>query len=175
MQSFPLPQLVSLTPSHGASLERFLSEFDDRRDELHGYFCDRHLSVAEVSETLKAWEVGERLPEGWVECTTRFWRHEDDLQGVINIRHQLNPHLKEVGGHIGYCVAPSARRRGVATEMLRAALLVCSGLGIQRVLITCDAENLASLKTIERCGGVLEREGWSELAKKLQRWYWVEL
>ena len=166
---------ISLNESHSRALEQFLSEFDDRRDELHGYFCDRQMSAREVSALLQAWEEDRELPEGWVGSTTRFWGDEEQLHGVINIRHHLTPHLEEVGGHVGYCVAPSSRRNGVATALLRGALDLCRLRGFDRVLITCDKENIASSKTIERCGGVLKREGWSEAAEKVQRWYWVTL
>ncbi|TSB21636.1 GNAT family N-acetyltransferase [Streptomyces benahoarensis] len=60
------------------------------------------------------------------------------------------------GGHIGYDVRPTARRRGHATAMLRAALPRARVLGLDRVLITCDATNTASRKVIEACGGLFE-------------------
>ena len=170
----PHPSFISLTPSHGRALERFLCEFDDRTDELHGYFCDRHLSVEEVSDLLEAWSEDRELPTGWVGSTTRFWGDEHQIHGVINIRHHLTAHLEELGGHIGYCIAPSSRRQGLATAMLKEALKLCREKEIMKVLITCDTENVASWKTIERCGGVLAREEWSDLAAKVQRWYWVD-
>jgi predicted acetyltransferase len=73
-----------------------------------------------------------------------------------------------VGGHIGYDVPPQHRRRGHATAMLRGILpLAASGLGLERVLITCDPDNVASRKVIEACGDVLE----DERSGKLR--YWV--
>jgi predicted acetyltransferase len=72
-----------------------------------------------------------------------------------------------VGGHIGYDVRPSARQRGHATAMLAAALPVARGLGIDRVLVTCDDDNIASRKVIEASGGVLEDQRGDKLR------YWV--
>ena len=86
--------------------------------------------------------------------------------GRIAIRHRLTPNLLEVGGHIGYDVRPSARRRGHATEMLRQALLIAGRMGIGRALITCDVGNIGSRTVIERNGGVLE----DERAGKLRFW-----
>ena len=167
--------LITLSTQHKAQLDTFLGDFDGDPSELHGYFCPREWPIKQVVESLDGWSRGVGIQEGWVPCTTRFWINDGVLQGVINIRHSLTPSLEEIGGHIGYCVAPTQRRQGVATSMLVATLPLCRELGITRALLTCDAENIASAKTIERCGGVLEREAWSERAQKLQRWYWIDL
>lgn len=78
------------------------------------------------------------------------------------------------GGHIGYEVRPSERRKGYATEMLRLALKKCVDLGITKVLITCDKSNLGSAKTIQNQGGVLENEFLEENGELAQR-YWINL
>lgn len=80
----------------------------------------------------------------------------EEMVGRVSVRHALTPFLLEQAGHIGYAVRPSARRRGHATAALRAALGVAHGLGIDPALLTCDEDNLASRRTIEACGGVLE-------------------
>ena len=167
--------LISLSAQYETQLESFLSEFDHQPHELHGYFCPRGWEITQVVDSLDAWSRGEWFKEGWVPCTTRFWIEDHVLQGVINIRHQLTPQLEEVGGHIGYCVAPSQRRKGVATSMLTSTLPLCRQLGISRALLTCDADNIASARTIERNGGVLDREGWSDREARTQRWYWIDL
>ena len=95
-------------------------------------------------------------PRGYVPATTLWWVQDDDYLGRIAVRHRLTPWLLEEGGHIGYDVRPSARRRGHATAMLRAALPVARGIGIASALVTCDVDNVASRKVIERNGGVLE-------------------
>lgn len=95
-------------------------------------------------------------PEGYVPATELWWVDGDEFLGRIGVRHRLTPALLEAGGHIGYDVRPSARRRGHATEMLRQALVVAREVGIDRALITCDEDNLGSRRVIERNGGVLE-------------------
>jgi predicted acetyltransferase len=92
-------------------------------------------------------------PEGLVPSTTLWWADGDEYLGRIDIRHRLTQHLLDYGGHIGYDVRPSARRRGHATAMLARALPVAAGLGIDPALITCDEDNIASRKVIERSGG----------------------
>jgi predicted acetyltransferase len=95
-------------------------------------------------------------PASFVPSTTHWWVDGDTWLGRINIRHRLNEYLRDIGGHIGYDVRPSARRRGHATAMLAAALPVAASYGIEKALITCDADNTASRKVIEANGGVLE-------------------
>jgi len=97
-------------------------------------------------------------PEGYVPDTELWWSDGDEFLGRIGIRHRLTPTLLEMGGHVGYDVRPSARRRGHATEMLRRALTVAHELGINPALITCDVDNVGSRTVIERNGGVLEDE-----------------
>lgn len=167
-------QLVLLQTHHGEALESFLSEFDGSREELHGYFCDRSWPIERCVDDLEQGRLGENIKLGWVPCTTLFWEQDGALQGVINVRHKLTPALEEFGGHIGYCVAPSHRKRGIATRMLAGALDLCRELGIERALLTADLESVASWKTIEKQGGVLSREEWCEDRKCAQRWYWIE-
>lgn len=88
---------------------------------------------------------------------TAYWAvHNDEVIGRIAIRHELNDFLKNIGGHIGYIVRPSYRRKGVATEMLRQLLLTDRAKSIGKLLVTCDENNEASEKTIIRNGGVYE-------------------
>ena len=106
-------------------------------------------------------------PEGHVPATTLWWIDDDEYLGRLAIRHRLTARLREVGGHIGYDIRPSARRRGHATALLAAALPMAHDLRIGLALITCDEDNIASRKVIEANGGVFEdtRDG--------KRRYWV--
>lgn len=99
-------------------------------------------------------EAGMRTDAG-VPMTTLWWAEGDELLGRLAIRHRLTPNLERIGGHIGYDVRPTARRRGHATAMLAAALPVAAELGITGALLTCDATNTASRHVIETNGGHL--------------------
>lgn len=96
----------------------------------------------------------------------------DRLLGAVNIRHYLNDELLREGGHIGDGIRPSERRRGYATEMIRLALIECKKLGIDRVLMTCDKDNIGSAKSIVKNGGVLENEFVNSDGEIEQR-YWI--
>lgn len=89
---------------------------------------------------------------------TNWWIVRDDRYlGAIQLRHSLNDFLVDVGGHVGYGVRPSERRRGVASTALRHALAhAADQVSLNTVLITCDETNTGSRRTIEACGGVLD-------------------
>ncbi|MEU6115360.1 GNAT family N-acetyltransferase [Streptomyces sp. NPDC047117] len=106
-------------------------------------------------------------PLGYVPCTNLWYVEGDTYLGRLGLRHELNDYLRELGGHIGYDVRPTARRRGHATAMLRAALPLAHALGIASALVTCDTTNTASRKVIEACGGIFEDERGGRLR------YWV--
>jgi predicted acetyltransferase len=87
----------------------------------------------------------------------------DEVVGRVSIRHRLTDNLLQVGGHIGYAVIPSARRRGHATAALAQSLRIAAGLGIDPALVTCDDTNVASRRVIEKNGGQLEDVRMSKL------------
>ena len=95
------------------------------------------------------------------------------LLGAVNIRHYLNDYLLKYAGHIGDGIRPSERNKGYATEMIRLALIECKKLGINKVLMVCDKDNIASAKTIIKNGGILENEFINDSGKIEQR-YWID-
>ena len=95
--------------------------------------------------------------------------------GAVNIRHYLSDALLKSGGHIGDGVRPSERRCGVATAMIGLALDECRRLGIDRVLMVCDRDNIGSAKSIINNGGVLENEVENEQDGRIIQRYWIEL
>ena len=110
-------------------------------------------------------------PPRWT-TATYWWLEDPDLAdefvGSISLRHHIDhPLLATVGGHVGYSVRPSARRRGYASDALRQVVPRAAARGIPRLLVTCDLDNVASARTIEANGGEFE----GELRGK--RRYWI--
>jgi predicted acetyltransferase len=111
----------------------------------------------EYMERLAAWRVGVALPDNFLPSTFLVADVDGQIVGRSSIRHSItNEFLAREGGHIGYCVLAEHRRRGYATEILRQSLVVVRSIGVERVLVTCDDDNVGSATVIERCGGVFE-------------------
>lgn len=95
---------------------------------------------------------------------------------AARVRHHINSALlaNELG-HIGYDVAPSFRRRGYGVAALRAGLDCAAELGLEQVLLYAGSDIPASWRTIERCGGVLAAEQYSDHYQCLVRRYWITI
>jgi predicted acetyltransferase len=167
-----VPQLIAPTVDVHASFLVAMSEFQAEgggspdAGSLSGRWilgwADRWADPAAFASFVEqvcrdAWGDSPR-PSGHVPSTTLWWTDGAEYLGRLTIRHRLNERLLVIGGHIGYDVRPTARRRGHATAMLAAALPVARSLGIDPALITCDTGNIGSRKVIESNGGVLEDE-----------------
>jgi predicted acetyltransferase len=170
-------KLVKPSAEYAEQIWAYRTEFEDYNDELHGSAgLEDVATVAEWLANIEMNSCEETVRKGLVPATTFLAVREVDNQlvGMIDIRHRLNDYLLNFGGHIGYSIRPTARRKGYATAMLRLALAYChETLKLEKVLITCDKENIASAKTIIANGGLLENEIQEE-QRTTQR-YWVNL
>lgn len=178
-----MPELVApdvrLRRSFAAAMDEFRAEgrgSPGAQSVIDGYLRDRsgawlsEVAFAAFVESIRAERLEDTPRPAWrVPATELWWVENEDFLGRVGIRHRLTPALLEVGGHIGYDVRPSARRRGHATEMLRQALGIAEDLGIERVLVTCDVDNVGSRTVIERNGGALEDERVGKLR------FWISL
>jgi predicted acetyltransferase len=109
--------------------------------------------------------------EGFVTCTYCWMVEGGEYLGSIALRHELTDFHLAFIGHIGYSVRPSARGKGLTSEALGSVLKLAGDRGLPRVLLTCDADNPASRRTIERNGGLLENEVEHD-GRTLQR-FWI--
>lgn len=168
-------KLILPNKNYKAEIMEYQDEFIKNNDSMDG------TSGLASAKTFEEWHQNvilssneETVSKEFVPATSylAISTNDERLIGMIQIRHRLNDFLFNYGGHIGYSVRKSERKKGYATEMLSLALKECEKLGIKKVLLTCNKENIASAKTIVKNGGVLENEVSQE--NQITQRYWIE-
>lgn len=169
-------QLIFPNQEHKLMILDYKNEFILNNDSMDGSsglrdYNDYNEWLDKLNNQLKE----ETTPKNLVPSTTLLAIRKSDnkMVGIIDIRHKLNNYLFNFGGHIGYSIRKSERRKGYAKEMLNLALAECKKLSIDKILITCDSKNIGSYKTILGNNGVLENEI-PENDRITQR-YWINL
>ena len=120
-------------------------------------------------------ESGHNLPQGYVRENFYLCYLKDRMIGVFSLKFELTDYLLGYGGHIGYAIRPSMRRRGYATDVLRIGLGLAESFGFDHVLCVCDEDNIASEKTILHNGGVLEDIRYDKEENVRVKRYWITL
>lgn len=166
-------RLVKLEPKYRRHLTEMMEEWYASGEKIIPYAI-RRLDYRDFDHYLENLDVLKPTPS-LVPDSTFFCLDEDRdiFVGAVNIRHYLNDGLLLSGGHIGDGVRPSERRKGVATKMIALALEECGKLGIDRVLMVCDKDNIGSAKSIQNNGGILENE--IEEDGIIEQRYWIDL
>jgi predicted acetyltransferase len=159
--------------------ERLRASFIDMAREFSEHGNARYVPDAEDFDgfllRIRDEEEGRQPAPGSVPIS-RFWLVQDRrILGTSRLRHRLTPQLEQEGGNVGYDIRPSDRRKGFGTILLRLTLELAAARGLARVLVTCDADNLGSIRVIERNGGSLESEVLSHDRAKTVRRYWIRL
>ena len=172
-------KLVTPTKEYESQVMEYKEEFLKRNEVIHGS------AELEKVENYDEWinfeeRLSKKYGEDYVPSTVCLAIRETDnkLVGIIDFKHKLTDFLFNYGGNIGYSVLPEERQKGYAKEILRLMLEKCKELGVGKVLIACDKENIASAKTIISNGGILENEVKDEpglgCLGTIQR-YWINL
>lgn len=173
--SLDLDQIKLIEPTIDLKTE-FLDLLDDQQQASEVFFDPAQprkdfsafiRKIAQMSATID-------LPTGFVPMTT-YWmvRPDQTILGVSKLRHHLTPSLENHGGHIGYFIRPSQRRKGYGSLILALTLEKAQARGIKPVRITCDTDNIGSARVIEKNGGVLSGQMIYEGSGRQISQYWI--
>ncbi|MDO3411350.1 GNAT family N-acetyltransferase [Saccharibacillus sp. CPCC 101409] len=159
LQEQETPEIAEMIREMGPGENGFVNGLYSETEQGYAQKLRENAQIAE----------GDNLPPGLVRQRI-YWLYDGDVPvGYGKLRFELTEALREHGGHIGYAIRPSQRGKGYGVDMLRSLLGEARNIGLDRVLLTCDAGNAASRRIIERCGGEPdERPG--DSCK-----YWIEL
>ena len=166
-------KLVKLTEEYKELLNEMMEEWWYADEKIVPYAIrkkDYHDFEAYIDSLEEKDESNGRVPDSTFFCL------DTDINtfvGAVNIRHYLNESLLLNGGHIGDGVRPSRRGEGIATKMIAMALEECKKLGLEKVLMVCDKDNIASRRTIEKNGGILENE--VEVDGEIEQRFWITI
>lgn len=166
-------KLVKASDEYREQITQMMDEWYATGEKIVPYAI-RRLDYRDFENYCKNLEI-KNASEDTVPDSTFFCLDEDRniMVGAVNIRHRLNEALLLNGGHIGDGVRPSERRKGIATQMIALALQECKKLGIDKVLMVCDKENIGSAKSILNNGGILENE--IVVNGTAEQRYWITL
>jgi predicted acetyltransferase len=157
-----------------------VKEFQEEDNPNAQYYM--RLDIAELKDDFhkflereKDHRQGLNLPFGYVP-STNFWILDLDKEkvvGLVSLRHELNDNLRNYGGHIGYNIRKPERGKGYGTKALELALVKAKEIGLNKALVTCDHDNFASKKIIEKNGGEFETMNTMPSGRK-KLLYWIE-
>lgn len=167
---------TALFDSWAAAVAEFGEEHIDGSGLQAPVTPDRETLDALIEKATLLADTTAELPDDAVH-NDLYWIVDDrEVVGFLSFRHELNEWLREAGGHIGYSVRESRRRQGYASAALRLGLERAREIGLERVMVTCDDDNVGSYRTIEGAGGVLQDvSDQSARGHAMLRRYWIAL
>ena len=172
-------QLIKPDESYYEAVASYQREMLVAKSSMEGMgVLKRLVDPAEWLRQSRSGEHPELLPPGRVPVTQFILADPETkrIYGMLQVRHSLNEYMKRFAGHIGYSVRPTERGKGYATKMLNEALVFCKEeLKLEKVMVSCRAENEASRRTILACGGVLDEKVYEFISDFWVEKYWITL
>lgn len=168
--------LIKPSEEFASQIAEYRMEFLDAGDSMDGCGSLRQIEDPKIFlKKCKDYENPETLPSGKVLASQFLLVRKNDMRlvGMIQVRHYFNEYLSIYGGHIGYSVRPSERRKGYAKKMLASVIPYCREIGLDKILVTCIDGNIASEKTIIACGGVYESVVYEPNEKVYLKRFWI--
>ena len=166
-------KLIQPNKKYENSWKTAIQEFED--EGVNGFWTipSKPATIEEYIQRTKDHSAGINIPENWMKATT-FWLIDNDiLVGHVNLRHVLVEWSTKIGGHIGFAIRPTSRRSGYGTKILEMVLPEAKRIGLKKALVTCDDNNIASVKIIEMNGGKLQDS--NEVKGRMVRRYWINI
>ena len=171
-----MEKLILVNPSKNieSGIQEYKQEFlDFGESRINGScgltFYDDYDSWLKIAQSIEK----DALSRDNVYASTFFSIRESDKKviGSIQLRHSLTEELRNYGGHIGYAIRPSERKKGYGKQQLSLVLEIAKQMGISPVMISCDKDNIASANTIKSCGGRLTEE--KMVRGSMLQIYWI--
>ncbi|MCG9579698.1 GNAT family N-acetyltransferase [Vibrio tubiashii] len=167
-------KLVTPRVEYQESYIEMVREFSEREEAFIPFvLAENYEDFSMLLDRLSAYSRGEEVP-GFV-AHSSFWLidENDQVVGCSNLRHELNDGLLVLGGHIGYGIKPSERKKGYAKRILELTLPKAKSIGIDKALVTVSKANLGSVKAIKYNKAVLEAEKQVPGQKGIVQYYWL--
>ena len=137
----------------------FVNDVKNTGYESYEHYTKAEIDFEEFIEDQINDSKGINIPEGWVPCSS-YWLVDDNEEviGVIRIRHRVDNDFLQVIGHIGYEIKSNCRRQGYGSKLLELGLVEAKKIGLQKVLITCEEDNIGSKRIIEKFNGMYKKK-----------------
>ena len=166
-------KLVKLDTKYKKQLIEMMDEWSNKKEKIIPYaisridyhYFDLYLNNLETLEKEKT-KVDSQVYFCLDTKTNKFI-------GAVTIRLTLTDELLLRGGHIADGIRPSERNKGYGTKLVSLALNKCKELGLNKVLMVCDKDNIPSSKTIIKNNGILENE--IKIENQIIQRYWITL
>lgn len=167
--------LEQISLKHEEEIKKIKKEYDKNNEDYNGAFFIKNIdNYVDTIETLDKSANGIVDNPSWVPSTCYVAiNKEGQIIGLGSLRHYLNENLLKTGGHIGYSVIPSERKKGYGTKILSLLLEKANEKKIEKVLVTCSKDNIGSIRIIENNGGILENKVHND--NKITYRYWINL